>query len=123
MSSPEPDPLSHLPLGELPFQILLSLGDGPLHGYGIGREISGRTDGRMDPTTGSLYQALRRLARDGLVEEDREAAAGSSDSRRRYYRLTALGRRVAAAEVDRLASLIELARRRRLWGRGAEEVR
>lgn len=112
------DPRELLPLGELSFQILLSLGAGPAHGYGLGTEIAARTEGRIDPTTGSLYQALRRLGRDGLIENAPEVERRSTDGRRRYYRLTELGREAAAAEADRLAHLLDLARCRNLWDRG-----
>ena len=54
-------------LAELPFHILLALGDGPSHGYAIGQQIEEQSGGRLDPTTGALYQALRRLTEEGLV--------------------------------------------------------
>ena len=54
-------------LGELPFHILLALGDGPSHGYAIGQRVEEESGGRLDPTTGALYQALRRLTEEGLV--------------------------------------------------------
>ena len=54
-------------LSELAFQILLALGEGPSHGYAIGKDVEERSGGRLDPTTGTLYQVLQRLAADGLI--------------------------------------------------------
>jgi DNA-binding PadR family transcriptional regulator len=107
----------HLPVGDLAFHILLALGSAPAHGYAIGLEIEERSDGRLRPTTGALYQALKRLRDDGLVTLDPEAAKGSPDARRKYFRLTELGRRVAAAEARRLDALVSTARDRRLFER------
>jgi len=109
---------SYLPLGDLAFHILLALGSGPAHGYAIGLEIEERSGGRLRPTTGALYQALKRLRDDGLVTLDAEAAKASPDARRKYFRLTGLGRDVAAAEARRLDALVAVARDRRLYGRG-----
>jgi DNA-binding PadR family transcriptional regulator len=111
------DPRQFLPLSELPFQILLALGSGASHGYGIGKEIAERTSGRLNPTTGSLYQSLKRLRDDGLIEEaSPEDATG--DSRRKYFQFTQLGRRVMALEVERLQELVSLARNRALAPKG-----
>ena len=115
MTAPEPHPHLFVPLADLPFQILLALGEGASHGYAIGKEIEERTSGRLNPTTGSLYQALRRLREDGLLEPiEPPSEDGSGDARRRYFRLTTLGRRVMAREVERLEGLISLARERSL---------
>jgi len=113
----DPDPGSFLPLSDLSLHVLLALGDGPLHGYGIGKEIEERTDGRLKPTTGGLYQALKRLADDGLVDHAPEAEADSPDARRRYFRLTPLGRRVVALEMERLEEIMDVAREKRLFPR------
>lgn len=102
-----------LPLSELSFQILLALGEGASHGYAIGKEIEERTGGRMNPTTGSLYQNLKRLKEEGLIEEAPQAEE-NGDARRKYFRLTPLGREVAALEVERLHALVSLARARAL---------
>ncbi len=107
----------HLPLGDLTFQILLALGEQPSHGYAIGREIEERTGGRLRPTTGALYQALKRLRDEGLVAPDTDAAASSPDARRKYFRLTELGRQVTAAEARRLDGLVATARARHLFER------
>jgi len=104
-----------LPLGNLPFHILLALGDGPLHGYAIGREIETRSAGKLNPTTGSLYQALRRLTEDGLIEPAPAADSMAADRRRQHFQLTRLGRRLAGLEAERLAGLVEIARERRLF--------
>jgi DNA-binding PadR family transcriptional regulator len=101
------------PLGDLPFHILLSLGDGPAHGYAIGKEIEARTGGRLDPTTGALYQALKRLTEEGLVRP--AAQRDGTDARRKYFALTASGRRAVAAEAQRLESLVRAAREKKLY--------
>lgn len=107
-----------LPLTPVTFQILLSLARGPLHGYGMKRDIEERTDGRLRLGAGTLYAGLQRMERDGLIEESEppegmEAAAGS---RWRFYVATALGRRVLEAELRRLEA--DLAAARRLVPRG-----
>lgn len=103
----------HLPLSNLSFHILLALGAGPSHGYAIGREVEERSEGQLNPTTGSLYQALKRLQEEEFVEPAPKASG--ADSRRQYFRLTRLGRRVAAAEARRLEGLVSLARSRKLY--------
>ena len=108
-------PHDFLPLGDLSFHILLALGPGTSHGYAIGKEIEARTDGRLRPTTGSLYQALKRLAEDGLIERAPDARRISTDGRRQYFRLTGLGREVARAEAARLHALVRLAAERDLY--------
>jgi DNA-binding PadR family transcriptional regulator len=100
-------------LSDLAFHVLLALGEGPAHGYAIGKDIQERSGGRLDPTTGALYQALRRLADDGLIASI--AGPEDADSRRKYFELTALGRRTAAAEASRLDGLLRLARKRKLY--------
>lgn len=109
------DPQVFVPLPDLSFQILLSLGGGKAHGYAIGKEIEERTAGRLNPTTGSLYQALRRLRQGGLITEaSASPSEAGEDARRRYFALTPLGRKVMALEVGRLEGLIAVARERRL---------
>lgn len=100
---------THLPLTDLSFQVMLALAEGPQHGYAILQAISSRTGGRVEPATGTLYTALRRLVSEQLVEPAKQL---SSDKRRgRSYRLTELGRRVASLEARRLAALVAEARR------------
>lgn len=114
MVADHPAPDSFLPLSNLSFHILLALGDGPAHGYAIGKEVEVRSGGQLKPTTGGLYQALRRLADDGLIEP--AAARGqSTDQRRQYFKLTGLGKRVAAHEAGRLNALVTVARQRKLF--------
>jgi len=105
---------SFLPLTAVVFEILLALSDGDLHGYDIMREVENRSGGSVVLHAGTLYRALHRLLREKLVEERGDHAADSTDARRRYYGLTALGRAVAVAEARRLASQVQAARSRRL---------
>ena len=92
-----------LVLSELAFHVLLALGDGPSHGYAIGKDVEDRSGGRLDPTTGALYQALRRRTEDGLVAPADSPPA--TDSRRKYFALTARGRRAAVDRHDSPAPL------------------
>ena len=111
MKKPPADPQTLLPLPVSEFQILLALADEERHGYAIMREAAERSDGRVELQAGALYRLLRRMLDDGLVvESQRRPAADADDERRRYYRVTALGRRVIAADVERMASLVEAAR-------------
>ena len=102
-----------LPLSPQQFQILLSLTDGHLHGYGIIRDVANRTQGVLRLGTGTLYTALARLEALDLVEEtDLRSRPADDDERRRYYRLTSLGRATLKAETDRLDALVRDARRK-----------
>jgi PadR family transcriptional regulator PadR len=100
-------------VSDLTFHVLLALGDGSSHGYAIGKDVEMRSGGRLDPTTGALYQALRRLADDGLIAP--VEAPGDTDSRRKYFALTREGRRAAAKEAERLDALVRTARQRKLY--------
>jgi PadR family transcriptional regulator PadR len=100
-------------VSDLAFHVLLALGDGPSHGYAIGKDVETRSGGRLDPTTGALYQVLRRLADDGLIAP--AEAPGDADSRRKYFALTRDGRRAAAKEAERLDALVRTARQRKLY--------
>lgn len=115
-----PDPSSLLPLSEAVLQILLTLADGARHGYGIMREVEERTEARVRLGPGTLYGAVKRLRERGLIDEvaESEVPEPGDDDRRRYYRLTPLGREVARLEVERLARLVETARRKRLAPEG-----
>jgi DNA-binding PadR family transcriptional regulator len=109
---------ARLPLKPIVFQILLSLADGERHGYGITQDILGRTAARMRLEPGNLYRNLRSALDDGLIEESgRRPARELDDERRRYYRLTSFGRRVAAAETSRLEALVAAARGKVWWPR------
>jgi DNA-binding PadR family transcriptional regulator len=103
-----------LPLSETTFQVLLALSDRERHGYAIMHEVEIRTAGRVRLGAGTLYGALKRLVADGLVEEAGERVESPGDERRRYYRLSTLGRAVARAEARRLVSAVRLARDLRL---------
>ena len=107
-------PESFLPLKSNWFHILVSLSEEEQHGYGIMQQVLGRTAGkvRLWPTT--LYGTIKKLIEAGLIEEsDERPAPELDDARRRYYRLTALGRRVLAAETQRLEELVGMLRARR----------
>jgi DNA-binding PadR family transcriptional regulator len=95
------------------FHILLSLADQDRHGYGMMQEIEERTGGRVRIGPGTLYGALKRLRREGLIEE-REAEDDSDGERRRYYHLTSAGRKAARGEAQRLEELVVSAHAQRL---------
>jgi DNA-binding PadR family transcriptional regulator len=106
-----PDPREFLPLSSDELHILMSLAAGPLHGYGLIRDVEARSRGDVVLQTGALYRILRRLLGTGLLEEcDAPAGEDRQDERRRYYRPTALGRAVLAAEADRMSRLVRAAR-------------
>ena len=109
------DPRQFVPLSTLSLHVLLSVGEGPAHGYAIGQEVERRSGGALNPTTGALYQALKRLRDDGLLERAEEETEQAADSRRRYFRLTELGRRVVALEAERLEQLVGEARAKKLY--------
>jgi len=106
-----PEPLSFLPLPQAQFHVLVALTEGERHGYSIMQAVEESSDGivRMGPAT--LYGTLKRLVDSGLAEESARRPAVDDDQRRRYYRLTSLGRRVCAAEADRLAGLVRITRK------------
>ncbi|MCI0534068.1 MAG: PadR family transcriptional regulator [Verrucomicrobiales bacterium] len=111
------DPEQLLPLTPAVFHILLALGDGERHGYAIMREVSRNTDGHVRMGPGTLYGTIKRMLAERLIEEtDARPDPALDDERRRYYRLTAFGARVASAEVRRMTSLVKMARGRRLIG-------
>lgn len=109
------DARSHLPLTHLTYHILVALADAPRHGYGIIKEVERGSGGAMSPSTGALYLALQRMQEEGLLEEAAERPPEQEDdARRKYYRLTGLGRRVASAESERLAAILGVAAAKRL---------
>jgi DNA-binding PadR family transcriptional regulator len=112
---PASDPRSFLPLTPHAFQVLLALADDERHGYGIILEVGARTDGMIRLRTGTLYVLLQRLSDEGLVALASEKTP-REDSRRRYYRLTDVGRAVLAAEARRLEAALVDARRKRVFG-------
>jgi DNA-binding PadR family transcriptional regulator len=108
-------PESWLPLTPQMFHILLALADKDRHGYEIMREVDERTEGKMRVGPGTLYGSIKRMLNDGLIEElDERPDPELDDERRRYYRLSDLGRRVAIAEAERLDKLVKSARSKKL---------
>lgn len=103
----EIDPHKFIPLKTHWFHIMLSLVSGEQHGYGIMQEVLNRTTGKVRLWPATLYGTIKRLAEAGLIEEsDERPAPELDDARRRYYRLTPLGRRVLNAECQRLKELV-----------------
>ena len=106
------------PLTAPVFQILLSLADADLHGYAIIQDIAARTEDEVRLTASTLYAAVKRLLDTGWIAElDDHERPDDDDARRRYYRLTPLGRQAARAEARRLARLADMARAKRLLPR------
>lgn len=102
-----PDPRAHLPLKPLDLEILLALADEDRHGYGLVQAVAAHTGGLLVLDPGNLYRVVKRLLEDGLIDEaGQRQAAEAGGERRRYYRLTALGGRVLAAELERLRRLV-----------------
>ncbi|HET9986461.1 MAG TPA: PadR family transcriptional regulator [Longimicrobiales bacterium] len=115
MARPTADPSDALPLSPAVFHILLALADEDRHGYAIMQEVEGRTGGAMRLGPGTLYGAIKRLREQELIEEVEDPAEPTVvEERRRYYRLTALGRRVAVLEAERLERMVDAARAKRL---------
>jgi DNA-binding PadR family transcriptional regulator len=102
--------MADAPLTPALFHVLLSLADGEKHGYAILKEVAARTDDKVVLSTGTLYGIIKRLLADGWI---RESALGSTE-RRRAYRLTPVGRKVALAEAERLRDLVTSARAKKL---------
>ena len=97
------------------FHILLALADKERHGYHIMREVDERTSGSVKLGPGTLYGSIKRMMADGLIEElDERPDPALDDERRRYYRLTDLGFRVATAEAQRLEQMVKSARAKKL---------
>ena len=101
------------PLPAAAFQILLSLTDEELHGYAIMRHVEQQTNGRVRLGPGTLYSSIQGLVEEGLIEEV-ERKAETDSERRRYYRLTSAGRKVARAEAEKLADLLRVARAKKI---------
>ena len=98
------------PLSAAVFHILLSLGEGERHGYALRREISLRTGGKLKLGSGVLYGSINKMLELGLIEEsDARPDPHLDDERRRYYRITPYGRKVAQAEAARMRELVQLA--------------
>jgi DNA-binding PadR family transcriptional regulator len=111
MKQKEQKPDALLPLTPAVFHILLALADGEKHGYGIMKEVTQRTGGSMRLGPGTLYGSIGRMLESGLIEaSDERPDPEVDDERRRYYRLTDFGLRVAEAESRRLDQLVQVAR-------------
>lgn len=104
-----------LPLTPAMFHVLLALADGEKHGYAILKEVAARTGGKVRLSAGTLYGIIHRLLGEGLIHETDERRPAFDDERRRYYRLTELGRRVARAEAERLEEILGIARAKKVW--------
>ena len=105
------EPESYLPLTPAVLDIMVALGGEEMHGYAIMQEVRRRTAGKRRLAPGTLYRSLRQMEERGWVAEAEERPDPDlDDERRRYYRLTEFGRRVALAEVERLEGLVDAAR-------------
>jgi DNA-binding PadR family transcriptional regulator len=115
MAAPRFDPNEYLPLTTPMFQVLLALADGDKHGYAIIKEVRRRTDDKVVLTAGTLYGVIKRFVDEGLIVEcDERPDPALDDERRRYFRLSANGRAVAAAEARRMQKAVRDARAKRL---------
>jgi DNA-binding PadR family transcriptional regulator len=104
------------PLPTAAIWILLSLADGDLHGYGVMRRVEEQTNGRTRLGPGTLYGSIQAMLVERLIEEvDRSPDQEEGNDRRRYYRLTSSGRKLACSEMDRLADVLRVARARNIF--------
>jgi DNA-binding PadR family transcriptional regulator len=111
MAEPAIAPETLLPLPPVTFHILISLATEDRHGYAIIQDVAMRTEGALKLGAGTLYRSMQRMLEQGLVIETRERPVPEQDDeRRRYYRITPFGEKVARAEASRLAGLMKLAR-------------
>jgi len=118
VKAPTRRPEEFLPLTPAMFHILLALADKERHGYHIMREVDERTNGNVKLGPGTLYGSIKRMMADGLIEElDERPDPELDDERRRYYRLTDFGFRVASAEAQRLEQMVRSARAKKLLPR------
>jgi len=108
-----PEPLKHPVL-----HILLALAAGELHGLGIADWVEDTTEGALDLGPGTLYRSLKEMVELGLIRET-GAPEADADPRRKYYAITAAGRKRVSAEASRLERLVEVARERKLLPRRA----
>jgi len=107
------------PLPSAAFQILLALAGEELHGYAIMRQVEEQTDGKVRLGPGTLYSSIQSLLEAGLIEErapraETENEAKTGEDRRRFYRLTFAGRKLAVSEAERLADLLRVARAKKI---------
>jgi DNA-binding PadR family transcriptional regulator len=105
--------ISYQPLTPAVFHILLALADGEKHGYAIMKDVEVQTGDRIRMGPGTLYGSIKRMTAAGLIEETEERPDPQlDDERRRYYRLSGLGRKVVAAETQRLSQAVKAARQK-----------
>ena len=103
------------PLPAAAFQIMLSLADGDLHGYAIMRQVEEQTGGRLRLGPGTLYGSIQALLQGKLIEEVyRPEETEDRQERRRYYKLTAAGRKLARSEAEKMADVLRVARARKI---------
>jgi DNA-binding PadR family transcriptional regulator len=101
------------PLTPAVYHILLALSDGEKHGYAIMKDVENQTGGLVKMGPGTLYGSIKRMLSSKLIEESGERADSElDDERRRYYRLSGIGRKVVAAETQRLSQAVKIARRK-----------
>ena len=100
------NPIDYLPLKPVDLEILLALADRDQHGYGLVQAVAEHTNQLIVLDPGNLYRVIKRLLETGLVAESGRRAADDTGERRRYYKLTSLGERVLAAELERLRRLV-----------------
>jgi len=100
-----------LPLPPVTFHILVAVAEEDRHGYAIMQDVARRSDGAIKLNAGTLYRSIQRMLEQGLISETTARPAPElDDERRRYYRITPLGRGVARAETRRLSQMVKLAR-------------
>jgi len=116
VSNPSPRQKLAQPVNHSEFHILLALADGDRHGYGIMQEVSEKSGETVKLGPGTLYGAINRMMKGGLIEESSKRPSSKTDDARRrcYFRLTTHGRAVAREEAERLASLVQVAAAKRL---------
>ena len=103
------------PLPSAAFQILLSLAEGDLHGYAIMRQVEEQTGGRLRLGPGTLYSSIQALLEGNMIEEiSRPEDPSAAPERRRFYRLTSAGRKLARAEAEKMADILRVARTRKI---------
>ncbi len=106
---------TEVPMTPAVYQILLSLADQDRHGYGIMQEVDERTDGEIRLGPGTLYRTIKRLRKAGLIEASEVSESkAEDDDRRRFYRITASGRKLLEDEARRLARLVAQAETKRV---------
>jgi DNA-binding PadR family transcriptional regulator len=106
----ETEPSDFLPLPQAHFHVLVALTEGDRHGYAVMQAVEDSSGGLVKMGPATLYGTLKKLVDQGLAEEVPEPPSADDDQRRRYYRLTGLGRQVCAAEADRLSGLVAITR-------------